>query len=287
MRLDHFLNQKIYFSKNRCQKLIISEKILVNNNPSKKSYILKENDHIKIFMPEQTSFNVLKPINLNLEIVYEDEFLVVINKPKNLVVHPSISFSGVTLINGLLFQIKNFRKMEGLRPGIVHRLDKDTTGLMIVAKNDEIRQKLQLSIQKREIKRYYWALINGHLEQQGKIILPISRDPYNRIKMAVIKNGKLSITYFKVLKYFNNCSLIECQLETGRTHQIRVHLSYLKHHILGDKLYGLKDNYFSSDGQFLHSKKIEFIHPITKKNIFLESVLPIGFKNVVKKLSIK
>lgn len=286
MRLDHFLNQKINFSKSKCQKLIISEKILVNNNPSKKSYILKENDHIKVFIT-QTPINVLQPINLNLEIIYEDEFLAVINKPKNLVIHPSISFSGVTLINGLLFQIKNFRKMEGLRPGIVHRLDKDTTGLMLVAKNEEIRQKLQLCIQQREIKRYYWALIHGHLEKQGKIILPIGRHPHNRIKMAVVKNGKQSITYFKVLKYFNNFSLIECQLETGRTHQIRVHLSYLKHYILGDKLYGLKDNYFSNNGQFLHSKKIEFIHPITKKNIFLESNLPIEFKNVIKKISIK
>ncbi|CAP18461.1 Pseudouridylate synthase [Candidatus Phytoplasma mali] len=286
MRLDHFLNKKINFSKNRCQKLIILGKILVNNKPSKKSYILKENDHIKVFIPS-TPLNVLQPIDLNLEIIYEDEFLAVIDKPKNLVIHPSITFSGVTLINGLLFQIKNFRKMDGLRPGIVHRLDKDTTGLILVAKSEEIRQQLQLSIQKREIKRYYWALIHGHLEKQGKIILPIGRHPHNRIKMAVVKNGKPSITYFKVLKYFNNFSLIECQLETGRTHQIRVHLSYLKHHILGDKLYGLKENCYSNESQFLHSKKIEFIHPITKKNIFLESILPIGFQNVVKKLSIK
>ncbi|CCP88883.1 RluA family pseudouridine synthase [Candidatus Phytoplasma solani] len=283
-RLDHFLTRQTNWNKSKCQKLILAQKVLVNHRPTKKSYLLKPQDLITIKNDIlETSFNLQKPYNLNLEIIYEDPYLAVINKPANLVVHPSLSFEGITLVNGLLHQIKPLSHLVTLRPGIVHRLDKNTTGLMLIAKTDEVSQKLQTAFKKRTIKKFYWGLIEGFLEDEGTINLPIGRNPNQRLKMAVLAKGKESITHFKTLKRFQETSLIEFVLETGRTHQIRVHTSYLKHPILGDKLYGSK-HYNTDLGQFLHAKELIFCHPITSEKIQLQAPLPLNFKNLIQTL---
>ncbi|WP_153369140.1 RluA family pseudouridine synthase [Candidatus Phytoplasma sacchari] len=282
-RLDYFLSQKLSLSRSKCSNLIKSGKILINNNIKiKKNYILKKNDliNIKIKKEEKENYNI-QPINLNLKIIYEDQFLAIIDKPSGLIVHPSPNYSGITLINGLIFHIESLKKIKSDRPGIIHRLDKNTTGLIIIGKKEEIVSQMQDLIKKREIKRIYWALIHGFLDKEGIINLPIKRDFKNRLRMAISPEGKPSITYFKTLKKFKNTSLIELELETGRTHQIRVHLSYLKKPIIGDILYGKKKDNIKT--QLLHAKKINFIHPVTKKYLNFEIPLPDLFQ---KKLDI-
>ncbi|MFR0367988.1 RluA family pseudouridine synthase [Candidatus Phytoplasma palmae] len=281
LRLDLFLSNKLNISRNKCHFFIDSGMVLVNKKKIKKSYLLKKNDLLTFYKKKEIiENNEIEPINLKLEIVYEDEYLAIINKPYGLIVHPSPSFSGITLINGLFYQIKSLRKLPGNRPGIVHRLDKDTTGLIIIGKTEEVIIKIQKLIQKRKIKRIYFALIHGFLADTGKIDLPIRRDCHNRLKMSVSSNGKPSITYFKTLKKFNDFSLLELQLETGRTHQIRVHLSFLKHPILGDILYGRKDKL--KIRQLLHAKKLSFQHPITNEDLQFEIPLPLHFKNFLE-----
>ncbi|WBL31551.1 RluA family pseudouridine synthase [Candidatus Phytoplasma sacchari] len=282
-RLDYFLSQKLSLSRSKCSNLIKSGKILINNNIKiKKNYILKKNDliNIKIQKEEKENYNI-QPINLNLKIIYEDQFLAIIDKPSGLIVHPSPNYSGITLINGLIFHIESLKKIKSDRPGIIHRLDKNTTGLIIIGKEEEIVSQMQELIKKRKIKRIYWALIHGFLDKEGIINLPIKRDFKNRLRMAISPEGKPSITYFKTLKKFKNTSLIELELETGRTHQIRVHLSYLKKPIIGDILYGKKKDNIKT--QLLHAKKINFIHPVTKKYLNFEIPLPDLFQ---KKLDI-
>ncbi|MBP3059213.1 RluA family pseudouridine synthase [Texas Phoenix palm phytoplasma] len=285
IRLDLFLSFKLNISRNQCHFLINSGLVLVNKKKIKKSYLLKNNDLLNIYQKEVIDNNFIEPVNLKLDIVYEDEYLAIINKPYGLIVHPSPSYSGITLINGLFYQIKSLRKLSGNRPGIVHRLDKDTTGLIIIGKTEEVIIKLQKLIQKRKIKRIYFALIHGFLADKGKIELPIKRDCNNRLKMSVSSNGKPSITYFKTLKKFNDFSLLEIQLETGRTHQIRVHFSFLKHPILGDILYGKK--YKEKTRQLLHAKKLFFKHPITNINLQFEIPLPSHFKDFLEFLELR
>ncbi|WCA22601.1 RluA family pseudouridine synthase [Candidatus Phytoplasma oryzae] len=286
LRLDSFLSKKLNLSRNKCNILIKSGVFYVNGKIQKKKYLLKKNDIITFdFDKEKKNNNIdIKPINLNLNIIYEDNFLALINKPSNLIVHPSSSYSGVTLINGLLFQIKNFEKLKGDRPGIIHRLDKDTTGLIIIGKKEKIVYKMKELMKKRQIKKIYWTLIHGFLEKEGIIDLPIKRCNKNRLKMSISDKGKKSITHFKTLKKFKNFSLLEIKLETGRTHQIRVHLSYLKTPIVGDPLYGKKDQNIKQ--QLLHAKKINFIHPITKQKLEFEIPLPKFFKNTLDNLEI-
>ncbi|WP_323847869.1 MAG: RluA family pseudouridine synthase [Phytoplasma sp.] len=287
LRLDLFLTQKLNITRNHCYYLINSGEVLVNNNPVlKKSYLVKENDIIKVpIIQKKTLINVFEPINLNLKIIYEDQYLAIIDKPYDLIVHPSSSYSGITLINGLYYQIKDFNILDkdNDRPGIVHRLDKDTTGLIIIGKTEEAVSRLQNLIHQRSIKRTYWAIIEGYLGYDyGKIDLPIRRSVHNRLKMEVSVLGKSSVTYFQILKKFQDFSLLELNLDTGRTHQIRVHLSYLKHPIYGDRLYGKQQNLISR--QLLHAKKLNFIHPFTSEKLQFDIPLPLHFQKFLDEL---
>jgi 23S rRNA pseudouridine1911/1915/1917 synthase len=285
-RLDQFLLNQYFIDKSRSyiQNLIKTNKILVNNIEVKTGYQLKENDLIEIFDVVESSLN-LEAIDLSLEIVYEDNDLIVINKPQGLVVHPASSYQGHTLVHGLLYQASNLSSINGvIRPGIVHRIDKDTSGLLVVAKNDEAHQFLSNELKDHLIKREYVALVYGtFLENEGKIDAPIQRNPKNRLKMAVIQGGKHAVTHFKVIERFDKYTLLSVTLETGRTHQIRVHMAYIKHPIVGDPIYGPKD-VIGNTGQFLHAKKLTFLHPTKKELVTFDSELPSNFTKFLKDL---
>lgn len=285
IRLDGFLTKKINLSRNKCQFLINNGNILINNQIiNKKSFLLKKNDLVTIKkISISHNINTLEPINLYLKTVYEDDYLAVINKPHNLVVHPSPSYLGTTLINGLLYQFPCLKKISGNRPGIIHRLDKDTTGLIMIGKTENIIWKMQKLLQEKQITKIYWALIEGFLSYQGTIDLPLKRDLKNRCKIKIMPEGKKSITHFRTLQKFKDFSLLEINLETGRTHQIRAHLQYLKHPICGDLLYGSKNQ--ETILPLLHAKKLSFIHPITAQHIKLEIPLSEHFQNKLNTLN--
>ena len=278
-RIDKFLSEKIDISRSKIQKLIDENKILVNGKNINSSYKVNEGDNISI--NDSLDFNIdVLPEKIDLDIVYEDEYLMVINKKSGMVVHPAPGNYTGTLVNALLG--RHELSSNGIRPGIVHRLDKDTSGLMLVAKTDKVHELLSEMIKNREVKRTYIALVEGTFNHEtGTIDAPIGRDKNNREKMAVTStNSKEAITDFEVVCRYSNCTLVECHLRTGRTHQIRVHMSYIKHPIINDPLYGKKIN--NNDfGQLLHSKKIEFIHPITKKHLVFESKPPKEFYDLV------
>ena len=222
---------------------------------------------------------------MNLEIVYEDEDVAVVNKPKGMVVHPAAGNYENTLVHGLLYELEDLSTINGVaRPGIVHRIDKDTTGLLMIAKNDKASLSLTEQLKAHTCKRTYQALVYGTIqENKGKINAPIGRDQMDRKKMAVTKNGKEAITHFTVLKRFKDFTLVECALETGRTHQIRVHFSYIGHPLVGDKVYGRR-KVIGDEGQFLHAKTIGFLHPSTGKWMEFDSELPEYFKVFLKQL---
>ncbi|VEU80795.1 RluA family pseudouridine synthase [Haploplasma axanthum] len=288
LRLDIVLLNKFPdLSRNKIQTMIKSSDVLVNNEKVKTGYILRENDEILMTEIEVAPVidDSIEKVNLNLDIIYEDDDLLVVNKPKDLVVHPASSYKGVTLINGLVYQVDKLSTINGKnRPGIVHRLDKDTSGLMIVAKSDEAHKELAKDISKHKVVRGYYAIVYGTFENStGTINMPIKRDPSNRIKMAALEGGRNAVTHFKVLEQYLNHSLVDVELETGRTHQIRVHMSKIGHPILGDQTYGPKKA-FGKSGQFLHAYKISFMHPIKKEQMSFETELPLYFKDVIKDL---
>jgi len=272
-------------SRNKIQNLIKDGCFLINDKKVKTGYILGVNDEITYNIPEIKEDN-FEPENLNLDIIYEDDDLLVLNKPKNLVVHPAKSHKGITLINGLKHQVDKLSSINGSqRPGIIHRLDKDTSGLMVVAKSDEAHKALTVDISRHDVVRNYYAIVYGTFENKsGTINMPIKRDLNNKTKMSVNKDGKHAVTHFNVLKEFNNFSFLEVKLETGRTHQIRVHMAKINHPILGDKTYGPKKAY-GDEGQFLHAYKISFFHPIKKEMVSFESEIPEYFLNAFKDLS--
>jgi 23S rRNA pseudouridine1911/1915/1917 synthase len=283
-RLDVFLSKELSKTRSFIQKLLTDNLITVNDLKVKNGYILQLNDQISI-TEEPVKTLDLTPVDMKLNIVYQDDDLVIINKPKNLVVHPSDSYDGNTLVHGLLHEITNLSAINGvIRPGIVHRLDKDTTGLLVVAKNDQAHKTLAADLSKHLIVRKYLALVYGHFkETEGIIDAPIGRHPKDRLKMAVVKDGKPAITHFKVLKSFQDYTLLECELKTGRTHQIRVHLQYIKHPVVGDKTYGpLK--VMGQQGQFLDAKELTLTQPTTKKQLTFNSELPEYFEKFVKDL---
>ncbi|CDR30996.1 Ribosomal large subunit pseudouridine synthase D [Acholeplasma oculi] len=284
IRLDHFLVDKLDLSRSRISQLIKSGDILVNDQVVKQGYMLKTNDIVTI-KPVETKTLDLKPVDLNLEIVYEDEHLLVVNKPKGLVVHPAKSHMEETLVHGLLHEMDELSDINGyFRPGIIHRIDKDTSGLLIVAKTNEAHQILASKLKDHDINRSYMALVYGTFEEsKGIINAPIGRHPKQRIKNAVVKEGKHAVTHFEVIETFKDFSLLKCELETGRTHQIRVHLQFINHPIVGDPLYGFKP-LLVEDGQMLHAYKLEFEHPITKKAMTFEAPLPDSFKAYLEKL---
>ncbi len=285
-RLDMYLSEHEFASKSRSyvQNLIKDKHILVNDQKVKTGYLLKTGDFITIFEVEPVTLDI-KPVDLDLDIVYEDDDLLVINKPVGLVVHPASSYHEPTLVHGLMHQVDHLSSINGvIRPGIVHRIDKDTSGLLVVAKHDEAHQLLSEQLKHHEIKRTYVALVyHDFKENEGTIDAPIARHPKNRLKMAIVEDGKRSVTHFKVLKRFGDYTLISCELETGRTHQIRVHMAYINHPIVGDPLYGPKQ-VIGDQGQFLHATKLSFIHPIKKEHMTFTADMPEDFKSFIDQL---
>ncbi len=266
-------------------KIFLKNQVFVNNKPIYKHYKTKINDEIKIIMPEPVEFSLV-PQNISLDIVYEDEFLLVVNKPKGMVVHPAPGNETNTLVNALLWHCNsNLSNIGGLlRPGIVHRIDKDTSGLLIIAKTDEAYYNLTNQIKEHSIIRIYEAIVYGNFKKDSDVLnYPIGRSKTDRKKMAVrFDGGKPAITHFKVLKQFKNFSHLKLKLETGRTHQIRVHLAYIGHPIVGDETYGPR-NGLKLNGQCLHSKTIDFYHFKLKKRLFFDSELDITFKKFLNK----
>lgn len=273
-RLDKYISEQISdLSRTRVKELIDDDKILVNGKKEKPSYKVTSQDQIIVEIPKKEPLN-LEPENLNLDIVYEDDDVIVVNKPQGMVVHPAAGHPDHTLVNGLLYHTRDLAKSpEGFRPGIVHRIDKDTSGLLMVAKNDKARESLEKQLAAKTNKREYLALVHGNFDtQSGVINAPIGRNPYNRKQMAVNPNGKQAVTHFKVLEQFKGYSLVKCVLETGRTHQIRVHMKYIGHPLAGDPLYGPKKT-LKGNGQFLHAETLGFKQPSTGK--WLEFSCPI------------
>lgn len=286
-RLDIYLSETVFKEKSRSyvQNLIKDEHILVNDQKVKTGYILKAGDDITIFDVEPVKLD-LNPVDLNLDIIYEDDDLLVINKPEGLVVHPASSYHEPTLVHGLMHQVDTLSSINGvIRPGIVHRIDKDTSGLLVVAKNDKAHQLLSEQLKNHEIKRTYIALVyHDFTEGEGTINAPIGRHPKNRLKMAIVEDGKHAVTHFKVLKRFDNkYTLISCELETGRTHQIRVHMAYINHPIVGDAIYGPKQ-VISDHGQFLHATELAFMHPIKKEYMTFNADIPDYFQKFIDSL---
>lgn len=286
-RLDKVIAAKYEkMSREAVQRLIEDENIKVNGKKAKASYKVNEGDKIEIKEEEPREIG-LKPQEIPLDIVYEDDDIIVINKAKGMVVHPGNGNLDGTLVNAVMAICKDSLSGIGgeIRPGIVHRLDKDTSGLIIVAKNDEAHINMSNQIKERKVKKTYIALVRGTVkENEATINMPIGRSNKDRIKMAVTRNGKYAVTHFKVLERYNGFTLLEVNIETGRTHQIRVHLAEIGYPVVGDEIYSNGKNPFNVKGQMLHAKKLEFSHPITKKKMELEAPLPEYFENVLKNL---
>lgn len=284
IRIDAYLTKVTEYTRSKLEDAFKNKQILVNGKVIKKSYILKYNDTIEVPVLEEKQFS-LEPINMNLDIVYEDEDVLVVNKPNGLVVHPAPGNPTNTLVNGLLYHSKNLSSLNGeFRPGIVHRIDADTTGLLMVAKNDKAHVSLSKQLEEKTTKRKYVALVWGIINEDTACIdAPIGRDKLDRKKMCVTdQNSKEAITHLKVLKRYKNATLVELILETGRTHQIRVHMDYINHPVVNDPVYG-KRKIIDSTGQCLHAKELGFIHPTTKEEMYFTSELPNCFINILEK----
>ena len=282
-RIDKYLSSKLddNFSRAKIQKLIDEELILVNGKVVKSSYKVSNGDVILITDKEDDMS--IKPEKMDIDIIYEDDDVMVINKKSGVVVHPAPGNYSGTLVNGLMYLSKDLSHVNGeFRPGIVHRIDKDTSGLLIVAKNDKAHRILAEELKEKKIKRKYITLVSGVINHDlGEIDAPIGRDPSDRKKMCVTStNSKDAITHFRVLERYKNASLIECELETGRTHQIRVHMKYINHPVINDPVYG-KNNH-GEFGQLLHAKEITFTHPTTKKVMTFSCNVPEEFNKILE-----
>ena len=285
IRLDKMLSKELEFSRKRVKDLLDAKKVQVNHKIEKASYLLKEGDFIEVEIPELESLEVA-PEQMDLDIVYEDEDVIVINKPKGLVVHPAPGHLKRTLVNGLLAHCKDLSGINGvMRPGIVHRIDKDTSGLLVVAKNDKAHEALSKQLADKTCHREYLAIVHHPFAHSyGTVHAPIGRDERDRQKMAVTaKNSKDAITHFQVIKNFKDYSYIRCQLETGRTHQIRVHMAYIDHPIAGDPKYGPRKT-LEANGQLLHACALEFIHPTTNEKMHFEAQLDPTFQSILNEL---
>lgn len=288
IRIDKYLINNTDMSRNKIQKLINDGKIRVNGGLVKASYLVNINDKIEIDEDTSEEINV-EPEEMKLDIVYEDNYLLVVNKPSGMVVHPGNGNYHHTLVNGLMYYCNNnLSKVNGdIRPGIVHRIDADTSGLLLVAKNDMVHNDLAKQIQEKSVDRKYIALVQGVIKEDSATIdAPIGRSVNDRKKMCVTsENSKDAITHIKVLERYKTATLIECKLETGRTHQIRVHMNYINHPVVNDPVYGLKKQVdgYQSFGQMLHAKEIGFVHPITKKHMNFTVDPPKEFVEICEK----
>lgn len=283
-RLDIFLIGRIEGSRSFIQNLIKADHVSVNQKVRKPNYRLTEGDVVAVSIPEAESVEII-PEDIPLDYIYEDHDIVIVNKPRGMVVHPAVSNYSGTLVNALLFHCKDLSGINGaIRPGIVHRLDKDTSGVMMAAKNDMAHMGLAEQVKEHSAKRTYLALVQGNIvEEKGTIKAPIGRHPKDRMKMAVVfENSKEAITHFTVLERFGRHTLVECVLETGRTHQIRVHFAYIGHPVVNDPFYGYRKMDFPIQGQALHSHTLDIIHPISNKKMHFEADIPEDFLNCIE-----
>nr|WP_321316038.1 RluA family pseudouridine synthase [uncultured Ligilactobacillus sp.] len=270
-------------SRSQIKNLIENGNVTVNNKSEKPKYKVKSGDQIKLIKPKPKKID-LEPENIDLDIVYEDNDVIVVNKPQGMVVHPAPGHEKHTLVNALLYHSPLSTINGTFRPGIVHRIDKDTSGLLMVAKNDVAHQSLAKQLKEKTNKREYIALVYGNIkEDKGTIDAPIGRNPQDRKKQAVVKNGRRAVTHFEVLKRYQNFTLVKCILETGRTHQIRVHMKYIGHPLVGDPLYGPK-KVIGNTGQYLHAAVLGFKHPTTGKELLFSADLPQNFQKMLRKL---
>ena len=270
-------------TRSQLKNLINDGHVTVNGQPVKPKYKVQAGDKISLVKPEPQSLE-LTPENIPLDIVYEDDDMIVVNKPQGMVVHPAPGHPDHTLVNALLYHSPLSTINGTFRPGIVHRIDKDTSGLLMVAKNDLAHQSLAEQLRNKTNKREYLALVYGQIkEDEGTIDAPLGRNPQDRKKQAVVKDGRHAVTHFKVVKRYDNFTLVKCILETGRTHQIRVHMKYIGHPLVGDPLYGPR-KVIGKDGQFLHAALLGFKHPRTGEEMVFEAPLPENFQKMLDKL---
>ena len=286
-RIDAYLAEELKdISRVAVQRLITNGKVLVNDKKVKVSYKVQQGDKIQVEEEKPVEISI-KAQKIPLDIIYEDDDIIVINKPKGMVVHPANGNPDGTLVNAVMAICKDSLSGIGgeIRPGIVHRLDKDTSGIIIVAKNDKAHINLSEQIKDHKVKKTYIALVRGIVkENEATIKMPIGRSDKDRKKMAVTKNGKEAITHFKVLKRYEKYTLLQVNIETGRTHQIRVHLSQIGYPIVGDQVYSNGKNEWNIKGQCLHAKSLEFTHPSSGKKMYLEAKLPEYFENILEDL---
>lgn len=279
-RFDAYLAQELELSRAFAKQLIEEAHAVVNERPVKPNYRLKEGDQIRVELTAQEELRAV-PEDIPLDILYEDKDIIVINKPRGMVVHPAPGNPDGTLVNALLYHCRG--ELSGIngviRPGIVHRLDKDTSGVMVAAKTDEAHHGLAAQIKAHTAHRTYWALVHGNIvEDRGIVDASLGRHPKDRIKMAVVaKGGREAVTHFHVLKRYGDLTWVECKLETGRTHQIRVHMAYIQHPVVNDPLYGYKKDHFPIEGQALHSHSLDLVHPVTGENMHFEAPAPADF----------
>lgn len=279
-RLDMFVTERIEGSRSFAQQLIKNGHVMVNGKAGKPNLKLKVGQEIEITVPEPEDISI-EPENIPLDILYEDHQIIIINKPRGMVVHPALGNYSRTLVNALLYHCLDLSGINGeIRPGIVHRLDKDTSGVMMAAKTDEAHLGLAEQVKAHSARRTYWALVQGNIvEEKGIIKAPIGRHPKDRMKMAVVfENSKDAITHFTVLERYGSHTLVECVLETGRTHQIRVHMAYIGHPVVNDPFYGYRKMDFPIVGQALHSRTLDVVHPITKEPMHFEAPIPEDFQ---------
>lgn len=287
-RVDVFLAEKTGFTRSKVKRLCDENCVSLFGKTCKSNKSLKQGDVIELYIPEDKTLD-LTPKDIDLDIVYQDDDLAVINKPQGMTVHAGNATKGDTLVNALLFHLDNLSGINGvIRPGIVHRIDKNTSGLLVVAKNDFAHVKLAKQLENKTCSRKYVALLEGELKNDSGVIeTRIGRNPSDRTKMAVVSVGRNAVTEYKVIKKYEGYTLCEFSLKTGRTHQIRVHAKYIGHPIVGDPEYGFKNQKFRLNGQLLHARELSFIHPRTNENVTFFADLPDYFKKVLKKLKEK
>lgn len=286
-RLDVYLaDQFVDMSRSYIQKIIKDKKVTVNGKIEKAKYLVKEEDKIVIEIPKPKVLEVV-PQDIPIEIVYEDDDIIIVNKPQGMVVHPAPGNYEGTLVNAILYHCKgNLSSINGvIRPGIVHRIDKDTSGILMIAKNNNAHNCLAEQLKDHSITREYEFICHGVFKEDNVTVdRPIGRNPKDRLKMAIVPNGKRAVTHFEVIERFNGYTHVRARLETGRTHQIRVHAMSINHPLVGDPVYGPKNSKIKLNGQALHAKKLGFIHPMTKEYIEFDSELPDYFQKLLEKL---
>ncbi len=290
MRADKYLSISCEgLSRSYIQKLVKDNAVLLNGSPCKSSTMLRAGDMVSFSVPEAVTPDIL-PENIPLDILYEDEDIIVVNKPKGMVVHPSAGHYEGTLVNALMYHCQSLSGINGvLRPGIVHRIDKDTTGAVIACKNDLSHKGIAEQLKEHSIEREYIAIVHGNIhEDSGTVDAPIGRDRKERKKMAVdFTDGKEAVTHFTVLERFNQYTYVKCRLETGRTHQIRVHMAYIKHPILGDQVYSSSKSRYNLTGQTLHARTLGFTHPRSGQRIHTEAPVPDYFSRVLNDMRMR